>query len=492
MSKFSRLFKSKKGSAIITVLIVMVVLVLLGQAITILTLGTLRTNVADSSNNEAYYAAESGIVSAIDQVKHEVVSYYKTLSEASSTDYNALFGAFSTSINANAQARFVEPTLEGGTTSTTFYVGAYDSVNDVCEFNIQCVSMTPDNARYQVNASVYVKKIDVSVTGGQLVVVDNAALIVGGELDLDYDSGIGINGGDAIVGGITFESTKKNQVPYSISGGDLYIDPNIGDVIEDVFVYSSYSNPDVSGADLVVTANTTLDWGYTPPNPVVITTLPGVDLVLSRDFDEGVIHGQGNVTVSGGNYGVDLYCDGDLYLSSCDFIGDIYVRGNFVGEDAVIRGNLIVDGNINWSSGYSVGDILCGGYVTIHDASSVCSIAAVGAVDIESVGISAGLIYSSTSITIGDCSVSAVLYSCGEIVITGGMYLNGAIYGKGDFYFSNPGPYMNMGYDAEFVQGIIDEANIDIFGGGGGGGAAPTLDASIFVSEEITPIGRIN
>ncbi|MBT3318905.1 MAG: hypothetical protein HN389_03925 [Clostridia bacterium] len=492
MRNINKLLKSKKGSTILTVVIVMVVLVLLGQAITMLTLGTLRSNVADSSNNEAYYAAESGINSAIDQLKLEVVSYYKAMGEASSSEFNVLFGSFATNINTNAQTMFVEPTLVSGSTSTTFYVGGYDSVNDVCEFNIQCISMTPDEAQYQVNATVYVKKIDISVTGGSLSVPDNAALVVGGELDLDYDSGIGINGGDVYVGSISFESTKKNKVPYSISGGDLYIDPSVGASLEDPYVFPSYSDPSMSSPNFVATTDTTINWANVPPSPVAITTLPGVQLTLDCDIDSGVIHGKGDVIVTSGSYDADLYVDGNLTLGSCDFNGDIYVRGNFNGQNAVIRGNLIVDGNITWSSGYSVGDIQAGGFVDIRDASSVCSIAAVSDIYIESVGISAGLIYSSGNITIGDCAVSAVLYSYGDLVITGGMYVEGAIFAKEDFYFQNPGPYMNMGYDPEFVKSIIDEANINLFGGGGGGGTQPTLDASIFVSQEITPVGRVN
>ena len=108
MKSIKKILRSKKGSTILTVVIVMVVLILLGQAITMLTIGTLRNNVADSSNNEAYYAAESGVVSAIDQLKLEVVSYYKALAEASGFEFNAMFGSFATSINANAQNKFVE------------------------------------------------------------------------------------------------------------------------------------------------------------------------------------------------------------------------------------------------------------------------------------------------------------------------------------------------------------------------------------------------
>ena len=492
MKRFNRLLKSKKGSAIMTVLIVMVVLVLLGQAITMLTLGTLRTNVADSSNNEAYYAAESGVLSAIDQVKHEVVAYYSTLSDASESDYNALFGAFSTSINANAQTRFVEPTIEGGSTSTTFYVGAYDPVNEVCEFNIQCISTTPDNARYQVNASVYVKKVDISVPGGLLSVPDNAALVVGGELDLDYDSSIIILGGDAYVGSISPETMERNKVPYKLVQGDLYVDPAPGESLTNPFVYPSYSDPDVSGADYTAITDMTLDGGvFTPPS--VITTLPDVTLTLNKGFSNSLVYGQGDVNITTGQYtDIDLYVDGNLNIDGAKFTGNIYCRGNITVENTPLTGTIICDGNFSFLNGSHDGEIIVGGTVDINNASSVTSIAAVGDINISSTGMQAGLVYSSSDISIGNCSISAVIYSYNDVDITGSLHVSGAVFAKNNYYFSNTGSNMNLNYDSEFVQGIVDEANINIFGNGGETPPAPTLDASIFVSEEITPVGRLN
>ena len=48
---------------------------------------------------------------------------------------------------------------------------------------------------------------------------------------------------------------------------------------------------------------------------------------------------------------------------------------------------------------------------------------------------------------------------------------------------------MQMQYDPEFVQQILDSVNGNLFGGSG---SDPTLNSSIFVMEKITPIGRVN
>lgn len=489
MKQIKGILKKRKGSSLITTLIVMIVLVLLGHAITILSLGTLRSNAADSSNNDAYYSAESAANSAVNYLKYEVVSYYQCMKEASPTQYASLLSNFATNIAYNAQTNFVEPFFDDNTTNTTFSVGTYDSANNICEFNIQCVSMTPDNSRYQVNASVYVKKIDISITGGALSVPDNAAIITGGLMDLDYNSAIGVIGGDVIVGGITYESIQKNKEPYQIVSGNLYVNPSIGDILHDPFVYPSYTDPIINDPDIYAVSDMTINTGNTPPSPVKITTAPGVKLSLSTNIDDGIIYGQGNVEIINGSYGADLYCDGNLYMNSCNFDGNIYVRGNFIAESSVLRGDLYCDGNVTWTSGHSEGNIISGGNVYVESASSVCNIVSKGYVTLSSVGVNAGLIYSSLGVSIGNCSVTALLYTTGDVVITGGMYLKGAIMGKGDFYFSNGGEHMQMNYAPEFIKQILDEVNQDIFSGGG---TPPSLDSSIFILEKITPIGRVN
>ena len=66
----------------------MVVLAMLGLAVSTMSLGTMQKNAADLSNNEAYYASASGINSAVDHLKHEVIRYYKQMAEANGTDYS--------------------------------------------------------------------------------------------------------------------------------------------------------------------------------------------------------------------------------------------------------------------------------------------------------------------------------------------------------------------------------------------------------------------
>ena len=368
-----------------------------------------------------------------------------------------------------------------------FSVGEYDSENDVCEFNITCLSMTPDSAQYRVDASVYIKRLDINQVSGALTIPANAAIITGGLMDLDYDSGIGVIGGDVIVGGITFESFKKNSVPYKIIGGDLFENPNIGDLINDPFVYESYDSPVITAPDIYAATEMTIN--SIPVDPVKILSAPGVKLNLSCGINDGIVYSQGNLEIINGSYGCDIYADGNMVINSCNIDGDLYCRGNIYITSTSMTGNIYCDGNVYWTSGHSDGDIITGGNVSIENASSVCNVISKGNVNLKSVGVKAGLIFASQDVSVGNCSVTAVIYTTGHFITTGSWHLKGAIIGKGDFYFSNEGSNMQMQYDAEFVQQILDEVNGTIFEGEG---TPPTLDSSIFVMEKITPIGRVN
>ncbi len=488
MKLYKKNRKCKKGSSIITVVIVMMVMIMIGGAVTVVSMGTLKNNVADSSNNESYYSAESAATSAVGHLKYIVVSYYQAMKEATPTQYSMMYTSFAPSIVYNAQTTFVEPDLDNNTTITTFSVGTYDSENDICEFNITCISMTPDDAKYRVDAEVYIKKIDISVPGGSLSIpATNAAIITGGLMDLDYDSGIGVIGGDVIVGGITYESFKKNSVPYKIIGGVLYENPSIGEMINDPFVYESYQDPVLTSPDIYATSEMTIE--SIPVDPVEILSAQDVKLNLSCSIDDGIVYSQGNLEIINGQYGADIYADGNMIINSSVINGDLYCRGNIYITSTTMRGDIYCDGNIYWQSGKSEGDIIAGGNVSIENASSVCNIVSKGNVNIKSVGVNAGLIFASQDVSIGNCSVTAVIYTTGHFITTGSWHLKGAIIGKGDFFFSNEGANMQMQYDPEFVQQILDEVNGTIFDGEG---TPPTLDSSIFVMEKITPIGRVN
>ena len=252
-------------------------------------------------------------------------------------------------------------------------------------------------------------------------------------MDLDYDSGIGVIGGDVIVGGITYESFKKNTVPYKIISGELYEDISIGDTINDPFEYESYENPVLSPPDIYAASEMTIS--MIPVDPVKILSAPGVKLNLSCKIDGGIVYSQGDLEIINSKYAADLYADGNMIINSAVIDGDLYCRGNIYISSTSMTGDIYCDGNVYWSSGSSEGDIIAGGNVTINNASSVCNIVSKGHVTLSSVGVKAGLIFASNGVSIGNCSVTAVIYTTGDFDTTGSWHLKGAIIGKVTFTF---------------------------------------------------------
>ena len=489
MMKICRIAKNKKGSAILYVVLVMLVLAMLGIAVSTMSIGTLQRNATDLSNNEAYYASTSGINSAIDHLKHEVIFYYKQMEQASGVDYSNLYNNFFIGINSNAQTKFVEPEIEDALIDTVFYTGSFDSQDNVCEFRIQCVSTMPDNASYQVNASVYIKKLDIKAPGsGEFNLIDNAAIISGDLLHLPKKTGFTVNGGDVIVSELTYETS---WVPYTINGGTLELDPNIGDSVENILNYQSYSDPTISSPNGVADGDTSYNWGSIPASPVSIISTPGSDIqVNSCTIDAGVIHSQGDLHMNNGTFTVDLYADGDVHINNCTINGDIYCRGIFYGNNAVINGKVVSETSVDWHNGALNGSVYGENSVDIQDASGIGDVISNGPVYIKRAGINGGLVFSPTYIEVGDCSIKAVLYSCGDIEINKSFQIQGAVIAKESVYYDKKNIWFTVNYSPEIIESIMENTDLSYFQPESG--QAQDLDSSVFVSEQVTTIGRIN
>lgn len=489
MKKVVDILKSNKGSSILTVVIVMIVLALLGFAVTTMTMSTLKNNVADTSSNEAYYASESGINSAVEHLKHEVISYYKKMADADSCEYGALYSGFFENIAINAQTEFIEPVINGVQTNTTFYTGSFDADNNVCEYRIQCIATTQDNARYQVNATLSIKKVDIkSASGGELVLVDNAALISGELFEIPKNAGATINGGDAIVKDYKYNS---NWNPLSINGGNMIIEPNIGEAVKDILNYTSYSDPDMSNPNAVANGNISYNWGSIPPSPVKIISTPGSEIqVHNCTITSGVIYSQGDLHMNNGTFTVDLYADGDVHINNCTINGNIYCRGDFLGNNAVINGSVISESSVDWHNGAMNGSVYGETQVYIQDASGIGDVISPGPIEIKRAGITGGLVYSTTKITAGDCNIKALLYCIGDIEINKDMTIQGAIVSKQSVYYAKKNIWFTINYSPQIIEEIMGDTDYSFFQPKEG--ESQTLDSSVFVSEDVSIVGKIN
>ncbi len=481
--------RNRNGSAIIMAMVTMMVLLLLGLAVATVSMGTLRTNVADAVNNDAYYAAESAVASAIEQLKYEVSAYYADMLEASSSECGTLYSAFFEGINQNAKWNFHEPSFNGIITSTTFTTGSYDSEDEVCEFLVSCTAKADNGTRYRVDGALYVKKVDVRTTSAVWLEIDDAALKAGGTIALGSTNGMSISGGNVYTSALTY---TRSWLPYNISGGQLILSPGVAATINDCLTYPSYSDPVMSDIDLYCTANTTVNWSNVPAATVGITTAPGVTLtVTSCTVPAGIIYGRGNTVIKDCNVYSDVYSDGTLSISNQSLYGDVHCRGNLTISNCTVYGDVYCDGTVTFYSAALKGSIFSSGAIKMNDGSMTGSLLSMSTVTVSSASIVKGIVYSHTKIYCGNMSASAVFFSGGDIEITGSMSLSGAMIAKGNIGFGGESSrWLTISYSHSKIQDVMsNENNAAMFSISGG---QPKLDEDVFVRQSITAQGRLS
>lgn len=497
--------KNSHGAAIVMALMAAVVLVVLALAIVTLSMGNLNVNQTDAMNNDAYYAADSGANSAVEQLKQVVADYYKEMASADSGTYDSLYNNFFANIKTRARDNWInnlqEPEFEDLTTETTF-LDVNDTGDNVGEFVIKSISTAPDGSKYRVDAKLYVKRLDVNKPTWYEFFTKNGpysdtAYLVGGNLTLN--SGYGVyNGGDVFVSGLI---NPKNQYYYVQPPGTFNIESGAATAIKDTIVYPSYSNPTIGTPTIHVTVNNTiLKTGSFPTDkPIIIDSAPGISFTVGggTDIYPGSIiykRGAGTLTLatSNANHTITAYSDGDVVTTNGPVYANIYCRGN-VSTSGNFHGNVIADGNCTNTCNTFVGTMMVNGSLTASGGLTG-SFYAGGPLSITNGVTGNSIIYSKTKISLGSGSYkNAVLFSGGDIDINGGSSLTGAIWAKGNV---NQNSWLTLNYSRATVEAILQDNEI-FFGGGssssgssGGGGSASYKD--IIVDQKVTAIGPVH
>ncbi len=475
---FGRIADSR-GSSLIMALVTITILMLLGLAAITVSMSTLTSNVADATTNDSYYAAEAGVNAGLDQLKLEVSRYYMEMKAASATDYPGKFSNFAANIALNADYNFTEPSITGGTTQTTFTVESYDSANNVYGFLVTTTSTMADGTKYQVQGRLSVKRVDVSAKEW---FIEDAALVVGRELNLLTIGGLGVKNGDSYLGSLTARASA-----FDPKNGSVTIDPSIEDSIENVLKYPSFSDPVISNP-LYFASSTTIN--YPLPSPVRVDTAETVNLKItdSNIIPTGTLRSRGDLTInSGGNINCDIYCN-NLTENGRRINGNIYAHGNVTITGGNLYGDLYCDGDVSLSSIGIYGSIIADGNVTIRGASTMNNIFAGGTIDLAGFGGSANVVYSRTKVVYGGAGMSAIVFSGGDVVFTSGCSVDGAVIAAKNMYFSSSG-WCTISYNAAEVAQKYANLQDTFFRPGTG---STSVDSSVFSNQSITAKGRVN
>ena len=195
-----------------------------------------------------------------------------------------------------------------------------------------------------------------------------------------------------------------------------------------------------------------------------IISTPGSDIhVNNTSISSGVIYSQGDLHMNNGTFTVDLYADGDVHINNCTINGDIYCRGVFYGNNAVINGKVVSETSVDWHNGALNGSVYGENSVDIQDASGIGDVISNGPVYINRAGISGGLVFSPTYIGVGDCSIKAVLYSCGDIEINKSMSIQGAVIAKNDLFYDHNNTWFTVNYTPEIIESILEDTDLSYF-----------------------------
>ncbi len=471
----------------------MSILILLGGAVIILSAGTLNANASDAQTNNAYYAAESSVTNAIEQIKYEASCYYTNMLASEGAEFISLFNGFFADINNNARLNYIEPAISGVTTLTTFTTGTYDTVTDVCEFLISCTATAADGTRYIVDGKTYIKRIDVRTVALTNWITPDAAIKAGGTLDLESKNSVNVTNGDIIVSTLSY--SLKNDLPYVITSGDLIVDPNTAETINDVLTYSSYIDPVMQEVDLLVTENNyTINWANMPPAPVSITTAEDISLHFTAcTIPEGIVYVKGDLNLSNCVVEGDIYCDGNIDMNNyCSVGGNIYCRGDMTITNVDISGEIYCDGTVSFNNGTQNANIYAGTSIDVHTATCDGNLYSPGPIVVDGTTVTGGIIYSSTKLTIGRGSTTAIFFSGGDIEFTGDVYVDGTVIAKNNIYFkvdANLDLYVDYYYSAETIDEIINDTNNSFFFTVPG---QTQLNEDIFAGDSVTAVGRIS
>jgi Tfp pilus assembly protein PilX len=432
-----------RGSAIIMALVTMTLLVCLGLGLIVVSMGNLNVSAADSANNDAYYAAEAGVNSAIEQLKFEVSSYYNSMLIAQGSGYTSLYNDFFPAIMNYASQHFIKPSTPDITTETTFAQDAVDTVKNTCRYLVSCTA-TANGMKYKVNGSLTVKRVDVQSGGAWNVPNDGNALIAGGSVEFGSNSWINVkNLANATISSVNDQS----HIKFS-KGGQLIFDPDIGLTINDNLKYPSYTVP------------------------------PGVT-------EKGI------VSYTGGDPNSDIYCTG--FSSTTGIHGNIYCRGNVAISSGNIWGNIICDGSVSFSSATLNGTILAKNGITTSGGSIHGSLFSPAAITTSNTTFTHSIIYSSTILNIGASNSNGILFSgggsggsSGDIKVTGSPTFS-LIIAKRNIDLSS-----NINIDIKYSKAIIQEILADPVNSFFTASSDPTLDEPVFLGQDVTPEGSIN
>ena len=390
-------FKNQKGSALVTVLMISIIITILGISLISVAASNFRLTVVDRDFQAVYYIAESGANIAVDKIRGKVDelseqvlshdAFFQSLNNYINNEINTVtLDQFEESFGEQPVAEVtvtvddtkrIERTEDDYTEEVNTYVitsigrigdrkrtvnttvdiahridivkGSKPSAFDYAVYSSQSLSL-PNTSN--ISGDVYSSNVNLKSAGTQIdgnVISEtsvsiqgsgNIPRVTGNVYALNGDVNVAAGGGSGIVEG----SVHAN--------GNVTLGSSNGKVLEDVFALGNVSvlqGASVSGnvhssGNVTVSANGSVSKD--------LFSMGNVTLKSSNAMISGNLHAAGDVLMeSGTKAGQNVYLNGDLTMQNSNKNNNSVIQGNvFAGGNIYKGNNTQINGN-SWAGG---------------------------------------------------------------------------------------------------------------------------------------------
>lgn len=470
--------RNEKGSALITVFLVLIVLIALGMGVMALSVGSAKQAAVTDTYEKAYYVAEGGTQQGIEYIRNSIADIYKDIKadvitfSTKDTSKNLNSDYFFTQLNQKA-ASFApadpDASPEAAVTGLTVTIADSTGSGDTRDFTVTASAMKGAEVKRVVKAhiSVHFVRIDLK----SVTFRDEALITLGTFTQKSTANGMVITG-DTLAAGYdlqnnTITGTKKLLSDFPDANTDAldwHIDYDKRLAVSDVI--KSVSSKKTTGFAAVVVPDSTKKgsdqltdsaFGGKKPTlfPLRITEAPSANPyeikvwngILENISGETQIDCSTDLTIGSPVSGtasnrVKIYCSGNLTINYSINYVDIYCAGTCTVTQKVSNSRIHSVGEfvVNGGEGLESTEVFCDSSMDISKRLQDTQLNCKGDISLSGSGLfGTNKIYSGGSISMGASTTGTiVLYAEKTFSTFGSLSFNakGIIYTNGSI---NPG-----------------------------------------------------
>jgi hypothetical protein len=475
----SNIARDERGSALLSVFLVITMLLILGTGILTLSVANISQARTGDTYERDYYVADGGAKQGVETLKGAALEQYRKIAADLQNNIQSTNNAssFFAALDAVSCTPPQPDSSAGGPTSLAVSISHATVDADTHRYTVRSTATDGKTAR-SLSGSIDINFVPVTATAG-FSPLPACAILSGGTLRQN-------SGWTAVTGSVkcgAFSSYNPGQ--FCLNGvtnpsPSLFVDPNTASLFSWDMEYPGFTNavrtpsgqltlpPVANGANITNAAFKDPPYNWTVPSPIYLEGQTGASFTISNfQYKGGQAYSTGSLGFSNDVIGtagsfVMLYCKGNLSLSN----GAIrYVK-------------IYCDGNLTINGGGGLDNVIiyCNGSISDSctnrtNVRMYCSSYTMNGGNF----IGDNIVYAENSIHV-ESTVSGLFYSNGNIDVGSGAGLTGQMAAKNNITLNGS---FNFKYDSAMLQRL----NADPFPSSTGSGSAAYVqpaDSQIF------------